>query len=138
MKELSMYFDDMINDLVIMGGVLVVGVIIYNLWLMVFPPPTLFEQIVSFMFHTGPSTLTVLVFTFLAIIGSGPIAAFLGSLGILGTCGTGILISTLHGAALVSAALAKIGFGSVLIGKAIIITISAGLGSILGNIISLF
>ena len=138
MKELCTYFDDVINDLVIMGSIFVVGVIIYNLWLMVFPPPTLFEQIVNFMFHTGPSTALVMVFTVLAFISTGPIAAFLGSLGILGACGTGVLISTLNGAALVSAALAKIGFGYVFIGKAIIISISAGIGSILGNIISLF
>lgn len=64
------------------------------------------------------------------------VAAALGSLGILGAAGTGTAISTLSGAALVSASLAAIGPGGVAGGVACLVAAGAALGGTVGGMIS--
>ena len=69
-------------------------------------------------------------------LAAGPIAASLGSLGVLGTAGTGTAIATLHGAALTTASLAAIGMGSMATGSLVVAAAGGALGAGLGLQIS--
>jgi len=62
-------------------------------------------------------------------------AAALGNMGLLGTAGTGVAISSLSGAALTSASLAAIG-GSMATGAAIISASGLALGGALGGVVA--
>jgi hypothetical protein len=92
--------------------------------------------------YTKVSRLTIgglsggIIMAPLAIVAAPSIAAGLGGLGILGAASTGTAISSLSGAALTSASLAYIGFGTMAAGTAVITAAGAALGAANGGVVS--
>ncbi len=85
---------------------------------------------------TGRIVSGAIVFGPLAYFAAPGFAAYLGSIGALGTAGTGTAISSLSGAALTSASLAALGPGGMAGGVAFVTSIGAGLGGVQGGVIS--
>ena len=99
-----------------------------------------FSKAKNYVVENPVKTVVILslsaVFGYWFFINAGPIAAYLGSKGWLGTASTGTDIDTLEGIALINASLAKIGFGSVAVGKIIISIVGGVFGFLIGYLVT--